>query len=238
MSTDTKTSPVVVKRPAKYEALPNAFGLTEGAAASCGGATAACEAVCYVAGTKRYAAVGALLSRNWDAVREWATADGYEALRDAFVVMLRESLRKQTAKGVAAPLFRWQWAGDVANGWHARAIAEACAEVPQIAAWLYTRSLFAVPALVGVANLRVIISADVDNVRAAEAMGTLYPSLQIAYLQGTPTTRTRRALVCPAATRGNVVPSRKSPSGLSGICAVCRACVDGKATPDIVFPVH
>ena len=239
MSADTKTSPVVYRRPKKYDAVKNAFGTSPGPAGSCGTwATEACWSVCYADKSRRYTAVAALQDNNTDHVADRATEDRWPELASEYADMLRESERLQRAKGVTAPIFRWKWSGETFNEWEARAIAEAHRMVPTIKGWIYTRNLLAVAYLTGVATLRVLVSADKDNIRAAESIATLY-NLQVAYMDdGAERERTERALVCPAAKRGNVVKSSKSPSGLAGICSVCRACVDTKATPNIVFPIH
>lgn len=242
MSADTKTSSVVKRRPKKYEAVHNAFGKKAGPQWSCGTwATDACWSACYTVKAERYKAVTDLLINNTEYVIEFATAEGWPVLADAYEEMLLQSEAKQRKYGITNPLFRWDWSGEVINEYEAMAIAEAHRRVPTIAGWIYLRNLLAVSELVGVPTLRVLISADKDNIKAAESIALMY-DLQVAYMEdGAERAAIRKlipTLTCPASKKGNVVKSRKSPTGLAGICAVCRACVDNDYKPDINFPIH
>lgn len=236
LSADTKTASVVWVRPAKKDALPNAFGVTAGSHASCVLATDKCEEVCYVEATLRYPAVRDLLEHNWQIVQG---SDDPLELADKFEALFTGSLRRQDRYGIERPLFRMNWAGEIATEAMARGVVIAARRVPRLSVWLYTRAWFFLPTLAGSgspANLRVLLSCDTDNYRAGHAMAELY-GLQVAYMGDVPD-RGRRVLTCPASRQGNVVESRKSPSGHAGICSVCRACVDTVATPDIHFPIH
>jgi hypothetical protein len=245
LSADTKTSPAVRRRPTKMDAVPNAFGTTPGRDGTCGpAATDQCAAFCYVGHkpgrkARRYAAVEALLARNADIVRELATPDGWERLADEQTAMVRESHRRQVRAGVRDPLFRWHWSGEILNEWHARAIARTCRATPEVAHWIYSRNLWVLAEIVGIDNLRVLVSADDDNLAAATAMAQLY-GLQVAFAGDRDVAESigERVLTCPAARRGNVVDTRVSPTGTAGICSACRACVDTVARPTIHFPIH
>lgn len=251
-SCDTKTSPAIVREAKGYKArISNAFGTMPGSSGTCAlFATPACDAsasgYCYVPQAFRYPAVAALLERNTGAVLELACAERWTELADAYYVLMVTSARQQQRAGIARPLYRHRWSGDVVNTWDARALTEASMAVFRshgMRSWIYTRHLAVVPILKRAEGLRVLISADDDNFRAVESFAALYPDVQVAYVSTTharpaSAERTARALVCPAARRGNVVPARTSPTGLAGICSVCRACVDTVATPDIVFVQH
>lgn len=254
-SCDTKTATTVVREPKGWKArVSNAFGTLPGSAGTCGTtASDACDAshggYCYVPVSFRYPAVPAMLERNTDAVREYATADRWHLLADAHYILMRDSARAQARAGVSIPTYRWNWSGEVLNAWHARAIADASNAAHDafgMRSWTYTRNLPVVPILLKARGLRVLLSADDDNLRAVESFAALYAGrVQVAY--ATPdgarpdwSTRTGRVLVCPATREGGrtVVPSCKSSTGFSGACAACRACIDTTATPDIAFRIH
>jgi len=240
-SCDTKTAAYVVKRPKKYQADPNAFGTLPGLAGTCPDSTEACRDVCYV--DTRYTAVENLLTHNADRVRELATEGGWLTLADEMTALVLESERVHARRVVQGStirgLYRQNWSGDVVNVWHAMAIAECARRTPATSHWIYTRSFFTLTELVGVANLRVLVSADADNLQAAESMAELF-GLQVAYMGAQDSPRANRRTVCPATRPGgrNVIETGKSPSGLAGVCALCRLCVDGKSTADVVFNVH
>lgn len=250
----TKTSPVVIRRRTKDDPMPNAFGSAAGSAGTCGDwVSAACDAstggYCYVVNSRRrYSAIGALLDHNAAMVRALATRERWTELADAHYILMSDSARRQLRAGIVNPLYRLDWSGGVLNDWHARAIAEASTAAHEafgLVSWIFDRNLTAVPILLKAKGLRVLLSADADNVRAVESFAALYPGVQVAYADPTGrrpdgAARTGRALECPCTRPGGatIVQNRHSPSGWSGACAKCRACVDTAARPDIVFREH
>lgn len=245
-----KVSPYVVvrffttadgKKKRKNDALKNSIGHRHGRAfGGCADSTPSCESACYVdAVLNLYKAVSAVLLRNLSIISALSTEDHWQDLSAKYVVLLRKSLKAQQRVGVAVPIFRWHWSGDVINEWHARAIAHAAAQVPDLQQWIYTRSFFALPILCEARNMRVLFSADRDNAAIANTVRSLYSDVQIAWLDDdAKRTYNDDALVCPASKQVNVVSNPRSASGNSGICAKCLACVTAKKKRDIVFPIH
>lgn len=162
---------------------PNALSLAAasvdqvtGPGTDCPGSTPTCRASCYVtslaaAQPELYAAylrntevIEDLLAAHWRTRRLCATHD------------IARWIRQHAAGG-----FRWHVSGDVLNVSHAIWIADVCYYTPNIRHWIYTRTLDAVPVLLGAPNLAVNISADRDNYRDARAVA-LRTGARLTYL--------------------------------------------------------
>lgn len=133
--------------------MPNAFSLPH--ISTCPGSTPACRASCYVHGLQRnapdayakYALNAMALAR---VLPDWPRAERAAAILGAWIVLnCRE--------------FRWHVSGDVVSNRHAQWIVEVCKSAPDVAHWIYTRSLAYVPTLMRAENLAVNVSADRDN---------------------------------------------------------------------------
>jgi hypothetical protein len=174
---DSKTAPAaVVSRDGTAAAtVANAFPLPAGPldmGGSCPGATGPCRN-CYGAGIElRSPGFGNGAAANLAALRCLYAHGGARAVTVALVAVVRHSETEQRGAGVASPVFRWHSDGDLFAPWYARAVAAASRATPEVEAWLYTRSFGLVRHVVGVDHLRVIVSADSENVeRAARVAG-------------------------------------------------------------------
>lgn len=179
-STDTKTSPVVIRRAAKYEdPIRAAFGTSPGPMSqggSCPGATAACwpegadptSAVCYVGATLRYRAVGDLLARNLGECERVLAEGGPRALGERLAAEVVGPAYERADRLGASRLFRWFWSGDVWSLPMAQAVAHA-ATLTGGRHWIYTRHhrTPVVRALLAAPSLSVYLSVDRYNVGTA-----------------------------------------------------------------------
>lgn len=269
---DAKTSGAVVWSNKGAEALVgNAIALPAGPidiGGSCSGATDVCKA-CYAANLEAaYPALRAMASENLATVRHLLDHDGVVGLGVAFGVMVRDSVRRQTAAGIVRPVFRWHSDGDLLGRDHARAIAICARDTPTVEHWIYTRTLGAVRELVGIPNLRVLVSVDRCNVRRAATIAARY-GVPVAVLADDDAERARiwariRAIdtdrripadvKCPAAGKwqhdgrgpahivGGDGTRRSLARGGSavGACVACRICLPSSPVGprSVTFLVH
>ena len=176
------------KRKGRYDEdlLLAAFGLASGPGKSCPGATAFCAADCYsITMEQNIRDVGRRMQINFELLKR----AGEEELLLSFDGFLKAFVDRCDQYGVPRHLriFRWQWAGDIYNHAHARAIAEATRRNPGVLATVYTRTyqpeLNVVPELFDVDNLNVYLSVDPDNWRRAlEVYSDHYDLLRLAFL--------------------------------------------------------
>lgn len=172
MMHDAKTAGGVFWDPSKgaVATVPNSFGLPAGPediGGSCPGATAACEG-CYAAVLESaYTGLRSMLAANLAAVRHLLDHGGPVTLGVHLAQMVRRSADLQRADGIGRPVFRWHADGDVFSREYARAIRMAAAATPDVEQWVYTRTTWAVRDLVGVPNLRVLVSVDRFNLGKA-----------------------------------------------------------------------
>jgi hypothetical protein len=183
---DAKTVGGVYWEPRKgaVATVPNSFALPAGPleiGGSCTGATSECEG-CYAAVLESaYGGLRRMLERNFQAVRHVLDCDGFTGLGVMLGALVRYSANLQRADGIARPVFRWHADGDIFSADYARAIAFAARASSDVEQWIYTRSLAYVRYLVGIPNLRVLVSVDRVNVRRAAVVASRY-ALPVAIL--------------------------------------------------------
>jgi hypothetical protein len=119
-------------------------------------------------------------------------------------------------------LFRFQWAGDLVDATHARAIRATCEKRPDTTCWLYTRSFHLLEHL-GPPPSNLVVWLSMDEVNEAQARSTnhRYRWTKIARMQTEPI-----GLVCPKYTG---LPTEQA-------CARCGICYHSTAT-SITFPI-
>jgi len=175
LSTDRKTASRVRRAPNGDDkpTAPNAFGLTPGpitAGGSCQ-VTPFCKSCYAVSTSRRFRAVDTLLSDNLAELLP--IVDDADALTDTLRPLVAESIRKQTAQGVAVPLFRWFWAGDLPSAAFGTAVRRLALEFSSCRFWIYTRSLNYVHRLIVPTkpdNLAVYLSVDAWNLEHASQL--------------------------------------------------------------------
>lgn len=266
---DSKTTPAALWTNKGGEATAaNAFALPAGPphlGGSCGSTTTVCDS-CYAAGMERYDAVAAMVRQNLESLRHVAV-HGTHALGEWLTALVELSADEQRAQGVTTPTFRWHSDGDagalIGTGTdrrvYPRAIRQAARNTPNVMHWIYTRELWAIPHLIGAPNLRVLISADRDNINRAHRVATRY-DVPLALLGddandaatlwariGSP-----KAVTCPATdkwTHDGIGPAHiVGPDGRRstltkgqpavGACIACQACLPGGAPRNITFHLH
>lgn len=267
-SADTKTSPCVIRRAAKFEdPLAAAYGTP--AIEGCECSTEACEAVCYAAAVlERFPSAAANVGRNLAAARAILADGGWSALADAYRADLLEPFAAAADRRGVAPLFRWYWSGEVLGVDDARAVAAATASMVDrgLRAWIYTRylSVRVIRALLAAPNLAVYLSVDADNVGRARRVYRTLTSDERARVHLAPmaedaatarqlAARVRRGLLdvdhgptiaCPAAHKWpNTVPMRGSVRrrleiGEAGQGACARCGHCVHGRGDVAFQIH
>ena len=137
-------------------------------------------------------------------------------------------------------IFRYQWSGDVITIEHAKAIRELGYEFPDTTFWLYTRTWWAVKALLGAKNVIVNLSVDPVNEKIMHSVWRgLYrhKNLRISWMASTNASdaldtlpkwigNTRKALLCPE----NIHKLE-----VEGACHKCGLCLHSKNKYDVVF---
>lgn len=214
----------------------NTFGLMPGnpkTGGSCPGATAGkggClelspsgkSQVCYVMKLiKCYGGVKGVLVHNQDLLMA-ADYQGKVAILDAeFHRFYHENLAHKEAR----QNYRLHWSGDFFDEEYVCAMVEAIEKWPQIQFWNYTKSMFAIPHLAGIANLQQYISADnVNSVIAVETWKEFKAAgnIHIAYMADTnPGRRFQDEVMIPCPVDDGNMP-------LEGSCQKCRLCIKGK----------
>lgn len=266
---DSKTTPAAMYTAKGGEATAaNAWPLPAGPPSlggSCSCTTRACRS-CYAAGMERYGAVARMVAENLATARHVA-AHGTRPLSRWLAQIVELSAAEQRAQGVRVPTFRWHSDGDVgalvSTGMdrriYPRAIRAAAKMTPDVTQWIYTRELWAVPYLVGAANLQTYISGDEFNLTRAHEVATRN-NVPIALLADTTdhartlwdSINVTKALDCPATgkwSHDGLGPAHiVGPDGrrstlvqgapATGACNACRACLPGGASPHITFTVH
>lgn len=164
--------------------VPNAFSLPAASVMSnaghCPGSTAVCRASCYVRGLAKNAlVVYSAYQENSDALT-WVLAEStrFELAADRLGAWIAENVRE----------FRWHVSGDVRDVAHALWITRVCQRSPNVAHWIYTRTLHTVAALRCASNLAVNVSADRENYAQARHVADLF-NARLTYLTTAPDDR-------------------------------------------------
>ena len=251
LSRDRKISPYVVRaRSGKsFRALPNAFGLPAGRAASCPGATRVCETVCYAGRLElAYTSLHRMLEHNLRCLRDCGddVAEMVSILAPLVDEFVAECERAELRAGRPVPRwFRIHWDGDFYSLPYAQAWRQTVLRYPEVRFWAYTRSfrpaLNVVPVLRGVPNLTVYLSVDVANYRDAQRVLAECPETLVSVLA--PTVEAgkvlyraltgRSAAACPEKVGKLPLVTARG----EGACITCGLCLEGRK--GVVFPaVH
>lgn len=235
-STDRKTTPSVNKSGTQAN-IHNAFGLLSGAANSCPGQTAACEAVCYAGRLETlFPGFRNVMTDNWNSVKDASYADLVASL-DAIV----KDFIADTVKRNCARVFRIHHDGDFFSRTYASAWARVIRNNPSVTFWAYTRSFIpacnVVDILADIPNLTLYLSVDDGNAIWAKVVRAEFPRVRVATL--TETFDNGKDLMAdlgmsrPGAACPEVKGSIPLISEAGGACFSCGLCVTGKA--DIRF---
>ncbi len=187
-STNRKISPVSRYRldegkRADVDLVGAAIGFASGPDNSCPGATDFCSSGCYsINAEQSKASIGKRMKENF---ASWQEAS-LEEKTATIVVQLLNYNEHCIRRGVAQRdrIFRFNWAGDIADQETAQAIADAMRAVSRLtkdeqsdfalSATVYTRTyteeVNALPTLIDTPNLNVYISIDPDNYQRAVQM--------------------------------------------------------------------
>ena len=133
----------------KTPTIANSFGLPAGKAYSCPGATSVCEKICYAGKLEKvYKGVKNILVSNYE---QLVNAD-YATMVSLLDEMISEFV-KDCEKRNAQKLFRIHWDGDFFSVDYTKAWVSVIRKYSDVQFWVYTRSDFAVPHIVGIKNL-------------------------------------------------------------------------------------
>ena len=215
----------------KTPTIANSFGLPAGKAFSCPGATSVCEKICYAGKLEKvYKGVRNILVSNYE---QLVNAD-----RLTMVALIDEMIQDFIAdceKRNAEKLFRIHWDGDFFSEDYAIAWAMVIRMNPSVQFWVYTRSEFAVPHIVGIDNLAAYFSTDSANRALGIKLKKQY-GIKLAYLANTfaegkadfAEIQDKSPIPCPE-------NNKKLPliSGKGSACVRCSQCVF--ARNDILF---
>jgi hypothetical protein len=136
----------------KTPTIANTFGLPAGKAYSCPGATSVCEKMCYAGKLEKvYKGVRNILVSNYE---QLVNAD-YLTMYNLLDEMITD-FNKDCEKRNAEKLFRIHWDGDFFNETYVMAWRDVILKHKDVQFWVYTRSDFAVPHLVGIEKPRFV----------------------------------------------------------------------------------
>jgi hypothetical protein len=215
----------------KTPRIANAFGLPAGKQFACPGATSVCESVCYAGKLEKiYKGVRDVLVHNWDLLRSADLAEMARLLDE----MITE-FETECEKFGADKLFRLHWDGDFFSVDYVRAWREVIERHADVQFWVYTRSHFAIPELIGIQNLGLYFSADNENLELAEGLKKTY-GVKLAYLADT--FAEGQAVIKSMTSRpGAKCPENKKAlpliSAEGSACVRCSLCIFQKS--DVVF---
>jgi hypothetical protein len=273
---DAKTAPTLMleSNGRATATVANAWALPAGPpehGGSCSRTTKACES-CYACSLEgAYTALARMVMENLQSLRTVA-AHGTANLALWLESIVRASVTEQHAVGIVRPSFRWHSDGDlgalVGTGMdrriYPRAVRQACKATPEVAHWIYTRETWSLPYLVGVPNLRVLVSVDEFNMVNACTAAARH-DLPVALLANdadhashlwqqirTTWPTLAREMDCPATSKfkhDNVGPAhivgadgrrstltRNTPA--VGACIACQACLPEGAARSVTFHMH
>lgn len=230
-----------VNRKGNASAIANAFGIPSGLAYACPGATTFCESICYAGKLERmYPSARALLISNFEELLYADYLNGVKGMAELLAYMVSDFVTDSLKKN--APLvFRIHWDGDFFSYDYALAWAMVARMFTGVEFWVYTRSfteeLNVLPAIVGIPNMVVYLSADpvnmeLANKRASEFPGTFIATVADTFVMARDTIvdATRKTYNCPE--NGKRIPliSEKGSA-----CVRCNICIKGRG--DVLFSV-
>jgi len=215
----------------KTPRIANTFGLPAGREYSCPGATSICSKICYAGNLEKiYKGVKEKLVHNWDLLKG---AD-LQTMVDLLDVMITE-FEQECDKWSADKLFRIHWDGDFFSLDYVRAWREVIERHADVQFWVYTRTHYAIPELVGIKNLGLYFSTDDENLELADGLKKTY-GVKLAYLAKN--FEAGQAKIKEMTARpGAKCPENKKAlpliSGEGSACVRCSLCVYQKT--DVVF---
>jgi hypothetical protein len=215
----------------KQPRLANTFGLPAGRDYACPGATSICSKICYAGNLEKiYKGVKEVLVHNWDLLKD-ADRQTMVGLLDGMIDEFEADCDKWNAK----KLFRIHWDGDFFNMDYVLAWREVIERHADVQFWVYTRTHYAVPELIGLPNLGLYFSTDDENLELADGLKKTY-GVKLAYLSKD--FAAGQAVVKAMTGRpGAKCPENKKAlpliSGEGSACVRCELCIFQKT--DVVF---
>ncbi len=215
----------------KAPRIANTFGLPAGREYSCPGATSICSKICYAGKLEVvYKGVKEILVHNWQLLKD-ADRHTMVGLLDSMVTEFETECEKWDAD----KLFRIHWDGDFFNMEYVLAWREVIERHADVQFWVYTRTHYAVPELIGMPNLGLYFSTDDDNLELADGLRKTY-GVKLAYLSNN--FEAGQAVIKSMTGRpGAKCPENKRAlpliSGDGSACVRCSLCVFQKT--DVVF---
>ena len=219
-SKDRKVTNAVTKSGAA--AIANSIGLPSGKQFSCTDQTDYCAVICYAGKLERLRPnVSALLTHNWNLLRDADYATMVQLLADMIAEFRRDSDKRGATK-----VFRIHWDGDFFNGTYVAAWSKVIRANADIQFWAYTRVPSAATFLHAqrLGNLSLYFSADRDNVAVARTLDAA--GINIAYVGDTfdeGKAEFSTATRCP---ENNGAMPLITPEGSA--CVRCGLCVKGR----------
>lgn len=166
-----------VSRNGEQALIANTFGLPAGRKYSCPSTTSMCEKVCYAGKLEKlYKSVKAVLTRNWDLLKDADYQTMVELLNDMI-----SDFRKDCEKRNAEKLFRIHWDGDFFSQEYTLAWRHVIKSNSDIQFWVYTRVAASAQTLNGIENLSLYFSTDDDNIEVATILKKK-DNIRLAYL--------------------------------------------------------
>ncbi len=215
----------------KTPTIANTFGLPAGKAYSCPGATSVCEKMCYAGKLEKvYKGVRNILVSNYEQLVNADYLTMYNLLDE-----MSADFNKDCEKRNAEKLFRIHWDGDFFNETYVMAWRDVILKHKDVQFWVYTRSDFAVPHLVGIENLGLYFSTDAANRALGIKLKKQY-GIKLAYLANTfaegkedfKAIQDKSAVPCPENNRKLKLITDKGSA-----CVLCSQCVFSRN--DILF---
>lgn len=161
----------------KQPRIANTFGLPAGLDYSCPGATSICSKICYAGNLEKiYKGVKEKLVHNWNLLKD-ADRQTMAGLLDSMI----NEFEADCEKWESEKLFRIHWDGDFFNMDYVLAWREVIERHADVQFWVYTRTHYAVPELIGLPNLGLYFSTDDDNLELADGLKKTY-GVKLAYL--------------------------------------------------------
>lgn len=227
-SKDRKVANVVSPN-GKTAVISNTFGLANGQAFSCVGATAYCEKICYAGKLENlFKGVGAQMLANYNALKDATYSEMLYMLDGVIAKFVAETKARD-----AEYIYRIHWDGDFFNLDYINAWITIIREYSMVQFWVYTRNNVAAVRLhkANLSNLSLYFSADPDNERFAHMLHNTY-GIRIAAVAET--FADSQAMVERITGRvGAKCPEQTGQipliSANGSACATCGLCVRNKA---------